>query len=109
MHTHHLPSITSGLLWILGLRRVLSVRSLAHCLLSSFLELRSILLVGIENSFAAKVGLEKELATAKDQVDVLTAERDSAFAAPLLNANIDSLSEELRLAKGGHWCAPRPC
>ncbi|MED6151765.1 hypothetical protein PIB30_085607 [Stylosanthes scabra] len=47
------------------------------------------------------IGLEKELAATKDQVDALTAERDSALAAPLLTAKIDSLTEELRLAEGG--------
>ncbi|MED6151797.1 hypothetical protein PIB30_085846, partial [Stylosanthes scabra] len=57
-------------------------------------------LVGVENAFVAKVKLEKELAATKDQVDVLTAERDSALAAPLLKAKIDSLSEELRVAEG---------
>ncbi|MED6211483.1 hypothetical protein PIB30_074138 [Stylosanthes scabra] len=55
--------------------------------------------VGIENAFAAKVGLE-ELAATKDQVDVLTAERNSASAAPLVKAKIDSLTEELRFAEG---------
>ncbi|MED6200924.1 hypothetical protein PIB30_090050 [Stylosanthes scabra] len=63
----------------------------AHCLSSGF--------------FAAKVRLEKELAATKDQVDVLTAERDSALAASLLKAKIDSLSEELRLVEGGRLSA----
>ncbi|MED6186572.1 hypothetical protein PIB30_068040 [Stylosanthes scabra] len=62
-------------------------------------------LVGIENASAAKVGLEKELAATKDQVDILMAERDSALAAPLLTAKIDSLTEELRLPEGGHLSA----
>ncbi|MED6198385.1 hypothetical protein PIB30_065856 [Stylosanthes scabra] len=44
--------------------------------------------------------MEKELAAARDQVDVLTAERDSALATPLLNAKIKSLSQELELAEG---------
>ncbi|MED6147716.1 hypothetical protein PIB30_046408 [Stylosanthes scabra] len=57
-------------------------------------------LVSVENTFAAKVQLEKELAATKDQVDVLTAERDSALAAPLLHAKIKSLSEELECAEG---------
>ncbi|MED6212033.1 hypothetical protein PIB30_079308 [Stylosanthes scabra] len=61
--------------------------------------------VGIENAFAAKVGLEKELAATKDQVDVLTAERDSTLAAPLLKAKIDSLTEELRLIEVGRFSA----
>ncbi|MED6223895.1 hypothetical protein PIB30_078564 [Stylosanthes scabra] len=56
--------------------------------------------VGMENTFAAKVQLEKELAATKDQVDVLTAERDSALAAPLLHAKIKSLTEELKRAEG---------
>ncbi|MED6186437.1 hypothetical protein PIB30_066710 [Stylosanthes scabra] len=63
-------------------------------------KLTACLQVGIENAFAAKVGLEKELAATKDQVDVLTDERASALAAPLLKAKIDSLTEELRLAEG---------
>ncbi|MED6136043.1 hypothetical protein PIB30_052305 [Stylosanthes scabra] len=50
--------------------------------------------------FAAKVQMEKELAATKDQVDVLTADRDSALAAPLLNSKIKSLNQELELAEG---------
>ncbi|MED6177787.1 hypothetical protein PIB30_101370 [Stylosanthes scabra] len=58
-------------------------------------------LVCVENAFATKVQIEKELAATRDQqVDVLTAERDSALALPLLNAKIKSLSQELELAKG---------
>ncbi|MED6213511.1 hypothetical protein PIB30_094124, partial [Stylosanthes scabra] len=56
--------------------------------------------VGVENTFAAKVQLEKELAATKDQVDVLTAETDSALAAPLLHAKIKSLSQEMERAEG---------
>ncbi|MED6124814.1 hypothetical protein PIB30_062407 [Stylosanthes scabra] len=40
------------------------------------------LTIGIEKTFASKVQMEKELASLKDQVAVLTAERDSALAAP---------------------------
>ncbi|MED6212139.1 hypothetical protein PIB30_080355 [Stylosanthes scabra] len=54
----------------------------------------------MENSFAAKVQMEKKLAATKDQVDVLTAERDSALAAPLLNSKIKYLTQELDLAEG---------
>ncbi|MED6222977.1 hypothetical protein PIB30_069628 [Stylosanthes scabra] len=57
-------------------------------------------LVGVENTFAAKVRLEKELAATKDQVDVLTTERDSALDAPLLHAKIKSLSEDLERTEG---------
>ncbi|MED6138430.1 hypothetical protein PIB30_074152 [Stylosanthes scabra] len=56
--------------------------------------------IGIEKSFASKVQMEKELASLKDQVDVLTAERDSALAAPLLNAKIKSLTQQLRFFEG---------
>ncbi|MED6159026.1 hypothetical protein PIB30_038523 [Stylosanthes scabra] len=63
-------------------------------------QLTTCLQVGVENTFAAKVQLEKELVTAKDQVDVLTAGRDSALVAPLLHAKIKSLSEELGRAEG---------
>ncbi|MED6114200.1 hypothetical protein PIB30_078058, partial [Stylosanthes scabra] len=56
--------------------------------------------LGVENTFAAKVRLEKELAATKDQVDVLTAERDSTLAAPLLHAKIKSLTKELERAEG---------
>ncbi|MED6212251.1 hypothetical protein PIB30_081479 [Stylosanthes scabra] len=56
--------------------------------------------IGIEKSFASKVQMEKELASLKDQVDVLTAERDSALAAPLLNAEIKSLTQQLRFSEG---------
>ncbi|MED6150274.1 hypothetical protein PIB30_070852 [Stylosanthes scabra] len=48
-------------------------------------QLTACLQVAVENTFAAKVQLEKELAAAREQVDVLTAERDSALAAPLLH------------------------
>ncbi|MED6160315.1 hypothetical protein PIB30_050394 [Stylosanthes scabra] len=61
--------------------------------------------VGMENTFAAKVRLEKELAATKDQMDVLTAERDSALAAPLLHAKIKSLTEELERAEGERFSA----
>ncbi|MED6165319.1 hypothetical protein PIB30_098425 [Stylosanthes scabra] len=68
-------------------------------------KLTACLQVGVENAFAAKVKLEKELVATKDQVDVLTAERDSALAAPLLKAKIDSLTKELRVAEGKHLSA----
>ncbi|MED6223093.1 hypothetical protein PIB30_070679 [Stylosanthes scabra] len=44
--------------------------------------------------------MEKELASLKDQVDVLTVERDPALAAPLLNAKIKSLTQELAVSEG---------
>ncbi|MED6164072.1 hypothetical protein PIB30_086220 [Stylosanthes scabra] len=44
--------------------------------------------------------IEKELVSLKDQVDVLTVERDSALAAPLLNAKIKSLTQELAVSEG---------
>ncbi|MED6195632.1 hypothetical protein PIB30_039700 [Stylosanthes scabra] len=44
--------------------------------------------------------MEKDLAATRDQVDVLTAEKDSASAAPLLHAKIKSLSQKLGLAEG---------
>ncbi|MED6177955.1 hypothetical protein PIB30_103053, partial [Stylosanthes scabra] len=44
--------------------------------------------------------LEKEMAAAREQIEVLTAERDSALAAPLLHAKIKSLTEELQCAEG---------
>ncbi|MED6141534.1 hypothetical protein PIB30_104439 [Stylosanthes scabra] len=47
-----------------------------------------------------QVQMEKELAFLKDQVDVLTAERDLALAAPLLNAEIKSLTQQLRFSEG---------
>ncbi|MED6161499.1 hypothetical protein PIB30_061280 [Stylosanthes scabra] len=63
-------------------------------------QLTTCLQLGVEKTFAAKVQLEKELAAAREQVDVLTAERDSALAAPLLHAKIKSLTEELERAEG---------
>ncbi|MED6152850.1 hypothetical protein PIB30_096005 [Stylosanthes scabra] len=45
-------------------------------------QLTACLQVGIEKAFATKVQMEKELSSLKDQVDVLTMERDSALAAP---------------------------
>ncbi|MED6222492.1 hypothetical protein PIB30_064981 [Stylosanthes scabra] len=47
-----------------------------------------------------QVGVEKELASLKDQVDVLTVERDSALAAPLLNAKIKSSIPHLSNGQG---------
>ncbi|MED6111784.1 hypothetical protein PIB30_055527 [Stylosanthes scabra] len=58
-------------------------------------QLIACLQVGIEKAFASKVQMKKELASLKDQVDVLTVERDSALAAPLLNAKIKSLTQRL--------------
>ncbi|MED6221742.1 hypothetical protein PIB30_057659 [Stylosanthes scabra] len=63
-------------------------------------QLTACLQVGVEKTFAAKVQLEKELAAAREQVEMLTTERDSALAAPLLNAKIKSLTEELQRAEG---------
>ncbi|MED6137407.1 hypothetical protein PIB30_064780 [Stylosanthes scabra] len=63
-------------------------------------QLTACLQVGVEKTFAAKVQLEKELAAAREQIEVLTAERDSALAAPLLHAKIKSLIEELQRAEG---------
>ncbi|MED6159498.1 hypothetical protein PIB30_042821 [Stylosanthes scabra] len=64
-------------------------------------QLTACLQVGVEKTFAAKVQLEKELVAAREQIEVLTAERDSALAAPLLHAKIKSLKEELQRAEGG--------
>ncbi|MED6125607.1 hypothetical protein PIB30_070239 [Stylosanthes scabra] len=63
-------------------------------------QLTACLQIGIEKSFASNVQMEKELASLKDQVDVLTAKRDSALAAPLLNAEIKSLTQQLRFSEG---------
>ncbi|MED6126608.1 hypothetical protein PIB30_080048 [Stylosanthes scabra] len=63
-------------------------------------KLTACLQIGVENAFAAKLQMEKELAATRDQVDMLTTERDSALAAHLLHAKIKSLSQELELAEG---------
>ncbi|MED6201359.1 hypothetical protein PIB30_094181 [Stylosanthes scabra] len=63
-------------------------------------QLTACLQIGIEKAFASKVQMEKELASLKDQVDVLTVERDSALAAPLRNAEIKSLTQRLVLSEG---------
>ncbi|MED6222570.1 hypothetical protein PIB30_065637 [Stylosanthes scabra] len=63
-------------------------------------QLTACLQVGMEKTFAAKVQLEKELAVAREQADVLTTERDSALAATLLHSKIKSLTEELERAEG---------
>ncbi|MED6196906.1 hypothetical protein PIB30_051769 [Stylosanthes scabra] len=63
-------------------------------------QLTACLQIGIEKAFASKVQMEKELASLKDQVDVLMVERDSALAAPLLNARIKSLIQELAISEG---------
>ncbi|MED6213297.1 hypothetical protein PIB30_091816 [Stylosanthes scabra] len=48
----------------------------------------------------AKVQLEKELAAAREEAEVLTTERDSSLAAPLLYAKIKSLTEDCSVLKG---------
>ncbi|MED6190101.1 hypothetical protein PIB30_102451 [Stylosanthes scabra] len=63
-------------------------------------QLTACLQVGIEKAFAAKVQMEKELSSLNDQVDVLTVERDSVVAAPLLNSKIKSLIQELEVSEG---------
>ncbi|MED6113014.1 hypothetical protein PIB30_067109 [Stylosanthes scabra] len=63
-------------------------------------QLTACLQIRIEKSFASKVQMEKELASLKDQVDVLTAERDSVLAAHLLKAEIKSLTQQLRFFEG---------
>ncbi|MED6224232.1 hypothetical protein PIB30_081957 [Stylosanthes scabra] len=63
-------------------------------------QLTACLQIGIEKAFASKIQMEKELASLKDQVDVLTVERDSALAAPLLNAEIKSLTQRLQFSEG---------
>ncbi|MED6153364.1 hypothetical protein PIB30_101272 [Stylosanthes scabra] len=97
--------------WMLALRMVPSGRFLALWSRSSFwgplssLLANSSLAFSVENTFAAKVRLEKELAATKDQVDVLTPERDSTLAAPLFHAKIKSLTEELERVEGEHLSA----
>ncbi|MED6136380.1 hypothetical protein PIB30_055580, partial [Stylosanthes scabra] len=61
--------------------------------------------IGIEKAFASKVQMEKELASLEDQVDVLTVERNSTLVAPLLNAEIKSLTQRLQFSEGGHLSA----
>ncbi|MED6115069.1 hypothetical protein PIB30_086634 [Stylosanthes scabra] len=61
--------------------------------------------VGVEKTFAAKVQFEKELAAAREEAEVLTAERDSALTAPLLHAKIKSLTEDLQRAEGDRLSA----
>ncbi|MED6113281.1 hypothetical protein PIB30_069327 [Stylosanthes scabra] len=68
-------------------------------------KLTACLQVAIENAFSTKLKMEKELAATKDQVVVLTAERSSALTSFPLKAEVDSLTEQLRLAKGGHLSA----
>ncbi|MED6139517.1 hypothetical protein PIB30_084578 [Stylosanthes scabra] len=63
-------------------------------------QLTACLQIGIEKAFASKVQMEKELASLKDQVDVLTAERDSALVAPLLNVEIKFLTQQLKFSEG---------
>ncbi|MED6210666.1 hypothetical protein PIB30_066327 [Stylosanthes scabra] len=63
-------------------------------------QLTACLQVGVEKTFAAKVQFEKELAAAREEAEVLTAERDSALTAPLLHAKIKSLTEDLQRAEG---------
>ncbi|MED6139520.1 hypothetical protein PIB30_084600 [Stylosanthes scabra] len=58
-------------------------------------QLTACLQVSVEKTFAARVQLEKELAAARELVDVITAERDSALAAPLLHAKLRAQAAEL--------------
>ncbi|MED6146621.1 hypothetical protein PIB30_036209 [Stylosanthes scabra] len=58
------------------------------------------ILCWLENAFSAKLKMEKEIAAAKDQVAVLMAKRDFALTSLPLKAEVDSLTEQLRLAKG---------
>ncbi|MED6198042.1 hypothetical protein PIB30_062386 [Stylosanthes scabra] len=60
---------------------------------SSLLAFRDTFFVGIKNAFSAKLKMEKELAAAKDQVAILTAERDSVLTSPPLKPEVDSLTE----------------
>ncbi|MED6210011.1 hypothetical protein PIB30_060058 [Stylosanthes scabra] len=72
----------------------------ANSLLAFRYVLVVIALVGVEKTFAAKVQFEKELAAAREEAKVLTVERDSALATPLLHAKIKSLTEDLQRAEG---------
>ncbi|MED6197527.1 hypothetical protein PIB30_057263 [Stylosanthes scabra] len=63
-------------------------------------QLTACLQIGIDKAFTSKVQMEKELAFLKDQVDVLTVERDSTLAASLLNAEIKSLTQRLEFSEG---------
>ncbi|MED6114179.1 hypothetical protein PIB30_077733 [Stylosanthes scabra] len=95
--------LTNGPIWeILGPlvpEQLLGTAQYLACKLTACLQLCAFY-VGVENAFAAKVQMEKDLAAIGDQVDVLTAERDFAMAAPLLHAKMKSLSQELDLAEG---------
>ncbi|MED6221611.1 hypothetical protein PIB30_056475 [Stylosanthes scabra] len=83
-----------GVLEPLILEQLLGTAQFLACQLTACLQ------VGVEKTFAAKVQQEKELAAAREQIEVLTAERDSALAAPLLHAKIKLLREELQHAEG---------
>ncbi|MED6136653.1 hypothetical protein PIB30_057878 [Stylosanthes scabra] len=89
---------TSGGHWMLALLTAQPGRFLAPWCRSSSSEQLNTSPIGIEKAFASKVQMEKELASLKDQVDVLTVERDSALAAPLLNAEIKSLTLRLQFS-----------
>ncbi|MED6200574.1 hypothetical protein PIB30_086503 [Stylosanthes scabra] len=78
----------------LVLQQLLGTAQFLACQLTACLQ------VGIEKTFAAKVQLEKELVAVREEAEVLTAERDSALAAPLLHAKIKFLIEDLQHAEG---------
>ncbi|MED6190228.1 hypothetical protein PIB30_103834 [Stylosanthes scabra] len=63
-------------------------------------KLTACLQIGIENALSSKFKMKKDLATAKDQVAVLTVEQDTALTSPPLKVEVDSLTQQLSLAEG---------
>ncbi|MED6213965.1 hypothetical protein PIB30_098538 [Stylosanthes scabra] len=63
-------------------------------------KLTACLQVGIESALSHKLKTEKKLVAAKDQVAVLTMERHMALTSPPLQAKINSLTEQLSVARG---------
>ncbi|MED6187948.1 hypothetical protein PIB30_081347 [Stylosanthes scabra] len=53
--------------------------------------------IGIENALSSKLKMEKELAAAKDQVVVLTVERDTALTSPPLKAEMLEVEESSKV------------
>ncbi|MED6125276.1 hypothetical protein PIB30_067110 [Stylosanthes scabra] len=89
-------TITSGRLWMLALPMVPLGRSSTPWCRSNSSGWPNTLLANLLLAFRWK----KELSSLKDQVDVLTVERDSVLATHLLDAKIKSLNQELEVSEG---------
>ncbi|MED6141543.1 hypothetical protein PIB30_104577 [Stylosanthes scabra] len=61
---------------------------------------KAVPMVGMEGVLSLRENMEKDLVAAKDQVEILTVERDFALAAPLLQKEIYEMKEKMELLEG---------